>query len=117
MQYVRRLYSDAEKLEIVKSFLASGETMDVFQSKNGMGHCTLSRWMTKFGFLNDTKDQSAMDKSQEKSANEITLEAKIIQLEKELEHAKLQSLAYKTMIEVAEEELGIDIRKKSGAKQ
>jgi hypothetical protein len=53
----------------------------------------------------------------EKSLREQTLEAKIAKLEKELEAEKLKAEAYNALIEVAEEELGIDIRKKAGAKQ
>lgn len=42
---------------------------------------------------------------------ERTLEAKVAQLEKKLKEEQLKSMAYSTMIDVAEEELGIDIRK------
>ena len=61
--------------------------------------------------------KKAVERSPEKSQRELTLEAKVAQLEKELKEEKLKSLAFSTMIDVAEEELGIDIRKKSGAKQ
>lgn len=117
-----RIYSNAEKLRIIEEFLKSGMTMEAFQVKNGMGHCTLSRWMTKFGISNtSTKQFIEMKKTQEndteKTLKERTLESKVAQLEKELKDEKLKSLAYSTMIEVAEKELGIEIRKKSGAKQ
>lgn len=61
--------------------------------------------------------KKAVERAPEKSQRELTLEAKVAQLEKELKEEKLKSLAFSTMIDVAEEELGIDIRKKSGAKQ
>ena len=48
---------------------------------------------------------------------ELILEAKLAQLEKELKDERMKTLAYKTLIDTAEEELGIDLRKKSGAKQ
>ena len=41
----------------------------------------------------------------------------ILQLEKQLETAQMQNLALNTLIDVAEEELSIKIRKKSGTKQ
>ena len=37
-------------------------------------------------------------------------------LERELREARLEAKLYRTMVEVAEKELGIPIRKKSGAK-
>ena len=45
------------------------------------------------------------------------LELEVERLKKELEYEKLKSMAYSTMIDVAEEELHINIRKKAGAKQ
>ena len=42
---------------------------------------------------------------------------RIKELERLLEDERLRSLAYSTMIDVAEEELGVPIRKKSGPKQ
>ena len=61
--------------------------------------------------------KKVVERSLEKSLRERTLEAKVAQLEKKLKEEQLKSMAYSTMIDVAEEELGIDIRKKSGAKQ
>ena len=121
MEKVRH-YTEAEKLQIIEEFLQSGLTMETYQEKNGMGHCTLSRWMTKFGFSNTSSKQSTeMKKTQEntteKTVRELTLEAKVARLEKELKNEQLKSLAYSTMIDIAEEEFGIDIRKKAGAKQ
>lgn len=117
---VVRNYSDSEKLQIIDEFLNSGECMDRFQEKYGMGHCTLSRWMVKFGLSKVSQPQVIQMKekqSPEKTVREQTLEAKITRLEKELEAAKLKAEAYNALIEVAEEEYGLDIRKKAGAKQ
>ena len=122
MKQETRRYNDAEKLQIIEEYMNSGESMETFQAKFGMGHCTLSRWMTKFGLLNTSQKQfnemkKAVEPSPEKSKRELMLEAKVAQLEKELKEEKLKSMAFSTMLDVAEEELGIDIRKKAGAKQ
>ena len=61
--------------------------------------------------------KKTLENTTEKTLRERTLETKVAQLEKDLKDEKLKSLAYSTMIDVAEEELGIEIRKKSGAKQ
>ena len=42
---------------------------------------------------------------------------RIKELEKALEYEKLRSLAYSTMIDIAEKEFNIPIRKKPGTKQ
>lgn len=122
MERESRSYNDAEKLQIIEEYMNSGESMETFQAKFGMGHCTLSRWMTKFGLSNTSQIQfnemkKVVERSPEKSLRERTLETKVAQLEKKLKEEQLKSMAYSTMIDVAEEELGIDIRKKSGAKQ
>lgn len=45
------------------------------------------------------------------------LQKKMKQMEKQLEDAQMKNIALETMIDVAEEQLKIDIRKKSGPKQ
>lgn len=45
------------------------------------------------------------------------LQKQIKALEKDLEHAQMKNIALETMIDVAEEQLKIKIRKKSGPKQ
>lgn len=114
-------YSDAEKLELIHAFNSSGMSMDQFARINGMGHSTLSRWLFNFAELTSVTDKALMKNSKNngsfKSKQELVLEDKIRNLEKALEHEKLRSLAYSTMIDVAEEHFGIEIRKKPGAKQ
>lgn len=45
------------------------------------------------------------------------LQKQLKAIEKQLEEAKMRNIALNTLIDVAEEKLKIDIRKKSGAKQ
>ena len=122
MEVKRRIYTDAEKLGIIMEYMNSGESMEKFQTKKMMGHCTISRWMTKFGLSKTSHKQfeemgKKTEVSEDKSQRELILEAKLAQLEKELKDERMKTLAYKTLIDTAEEELGIDLRKKSGAKQ
>lgn len=52
-----RHYSDAEKYQILTEWMNSGESMEAFQVKYGMGHCTISRWMCKFGLSKTPNDR------------------------------------------------------------
>ena len=52
-----RRYDDAEKLQLIAEYIHSGESMESFQVKYGMGHCTLSRWIAKFGMSNTSEEQ------------------------------------------------------------
>ena len=117
-------YPDEEKLSLLEEFRDSGVSMNQFQKFHGLGHCTISKWMIKFGLSNEKSNSVVlkMSKNRKKTTSSADmshriLEARVQQLEQELKAEKLRALAYKTMIEVAEEELGVDISKKAGAKQ
>jgi cell division septum initiation protein DivIVA len=45
------------------------------------------------------------------------LEKRIKELEKQLEHAQMKNVALNTMIDIAEQEYKLEVRKKSGPKQ
>lgn len=120
-------YTKEEKLEILQRFYQSGQTMDRFQEENHMGHCTLSKWMSIFAKETNlpplnTRVMAKIDDMEKRKQKASALDVKHLELEverlkKELEYEKLKSMAYSTMIDVAEEELHINIRKKAGAKQ
>lgn len=55
--------------------------------------------------------------SSEERADNKKLEERIKELEKQLEYAKMKNVAINTLVDVAESELKISIRKKSGSKQ
>ncbi|HCV15791.1 MAG TPA: hypothetical protein DF637_05610 [Rikenellaceae bacterium] len=117
-------YTDDEKMEILDEYLSSGLPMDVIQRKYHMGHCTISKWLSKFELSNFRETQfKTMAENRtnspyvSKSRKELELEEKIKNLEKELKLEKLKTLALETVIDVAEKELKIDIRKKAGAKR
>lgn len=58
-----------------------------------------------------------MEKKDKVVASEYELKERIKQLEKALLNSELRATAYETMIEIAEKELKINIRKKSNTKQ
>lgn len=112
----RRTFSDSDRLQLINEYLASGESKEVFQAKRRLGHSVLSRWMLNFGISEQTKPIQ-MPKTETKNYYEQQLQDGIARLKKELEYEKLRSKAFETMIDIAENELNVNIRKKSGAKQ
>lgn len=115
-------YPDDFKLKVVQEYLASGVGRQVLQKKYGLpGNGYIHRWMRNFGLtVSNQKPHlipSTMTKGAGKTSKERELEAKIKQLEKDLEYERLRSQALDTMITIAERDLKIPIRKKSGAKQ
>jgi len=81
------------------------------------GNMTVYRWIAQFqdGILRPSKPlYMAKYKKSVKKADAVSVSPS---LEQELEMLRLKVLAYETMIEIAEKELGISIKKKSSAKQ
>jgi len=58
-----------------------------------------------------------MEKEINKTSKELEQEIKIKKLEEELKREQFRTKALNTMIDIAERELKIDIRKKSGTKR
>jgi transposase len=115
-------YSDELKLEAVQEYLYTGIGLEELKKKYSIaGDGSIYRWMRKFGLSTSGIEPSSINTSMkevtEKTSKEKELESKIKQLEKDLDYEKLRTQALDTMINIAERELKITIRKKHGAKQ
>jgi transposase len=115
-------FTDEFKHQVVQEYLETDLSQVELQKKYGIkGSSSILNWMRKFGLKEPSEDQikirQVMSKETEKTSHERELEAKVKELEKLLEHEKLRTLALDTMIDIAERELKISIRKKSGAKR
>ena len=117
------------KKEAVREYLVDGIPYRSLSKKYGVSRTTINKWVLVHQGIYDlprSHKQVTYDLQQKtlgtKSKQIIRqdqsdLEKKIEVLEKQLEWEKLRSLALDTMINVAERELNIDIRKKPGTKQ
>jgi transposase len=115
-------YTDEFKYKVVLEYLNSDSSYEVIMRKYGIkGDGCISSWRRKFGLSNPSDDQLMLNKSMseeiEKTARERELEAKVKELEGALAHEKLRSLALNTIIDIAERDLKIPIRKKPGTKR
>ena len=109
-------------MAMIQEYLTTNISMNQMTKKYHIGHTTIPKWMRIFGIPmpNKASAQNIMSQDnieKEKPVSNETLEARLKELQAELDREKLKNLALTTMIEVAEEELHIDIRKKAGAKQ
>lgn len=110
---VQPYYSDSFKLGVVMRVVNAELTKDQARIEYGIGgKSSILEWMRKYGYCRDPHIQQAMTKPQEKP-DPIDLKKKVRQLEKQLHNERIRSEFYRTMIDVAERELGISIRKKS----
>jgi transposase len=115
-------FTDEFKFMVIQEYLNTDISRKELQEKHGFrGNSAVSDWMRKFGGNKATDEQisiqKTMSKEVDKTPQERKLEAKIKELEKALEQERLRTLALNTMINIAERDLKISIRKKSGTKQ
>lgn len=106
-------YSDSFKLGVVMRVTNGQLTKEEARQRYGIGgNSSILEWMRKYGYCTETSSQRAMAKTENPLDSE-ELKKKVRQLEKQLQNERIRSEFYRTMIDVAERELGICIRKKS----
>jgi transposase-like protein len=115
-------FTDELKLQVVQEYLETDMSQqEVMQKYNIRGSNCITNWMRKFDLQAPSRQQielqRTMTKQKEKTPYEQELEAKVKKLEQQLDYEQLRTLALDTMIDIAERDLKISIRKKSGAKR
>jgi transposase-like protein len=110
-------YSDEFKQAVAQEVLDGLICKDEARRKYGIkGKSAVLYWIRKFDHLKSGSMKSKVDiKRTGKSIEE--LEAENRRLREELEMEQLRVRALNVMIDIAEDQLNIPIRKKSGAKQ
>lgn len=126
-KYVRRTqkdYSMSFKLSVVQEYETSRLSLESIQRKYGIqGSQTVKRWIQKYGnFDVSNKSHIPMEKSKEQQLLELEQKVKLLErknarLEKELELKDMKAEFFDTMIDIAEKEYHIDIRKNSFPEQ
>lgn len=118
------------KDQIIQEYLNTGCGFRKLAGKYGISRTTICKWVLIHQGIHNlppTQNQqsystSSMNSSPKKvgDQNQQTNEAllqKIVALEKQLEHQQLKVVVLDTLIDVAEKQLNISIRKKPGTQQ
>ena len=102
---------DEKKIEVVAEYLKGGVTVRELERKYGTSRSAIHRWIKEYeaGEVRELEGEVAKD-------TEMST-ADVKRLRKELEEARLYNKLLNAMIDIAEEQFDIPIRKKSGAKQ
>ena len=113
-------YPDEFKRKLAQEYLSGRFSYAVAAEEYGLKNKTvvkdIIRWYREKYDLGMTNDVLPMKKAKTTS-QDLKLEERIKQLEADLRMSKLQVEALETMIDIAEDQLKIDIRKKSGTQQ
>ena len=132
IRHPSKYFSDEEKHFIIQDLISSQCTKrDIWEKYTGQEeeHGQLLRWMRKLGydtgiktrrsnFVSNSiqmKKQPSQDNSTESFEN-LQLKKRVEELEKQLKDAELKAIAFSTMVDIAEKEFNIPIRKKFNTK-
>ena len=126
-EYIRRTqkdYSMSFKLQVVQEIERGELSMTSASRQYGIqGNETVSRWLRKYGNF-DWENQTPphMEKSPEQRILELEQQVKLLEkqkafLEKQVETADKKAIIFDMMIDLAEKEFNIAIRKKCSPEQ
>lgn len=124
---VRPSYSNEFKRKIIKEIIIGKYTKNESMKLYGISWMSIQRWLNNFGqsvILEEGIEEIILKKSNMSHPKKITesekvkeLRAQIKKLEKELQDAELKARLYDKMIDIAEDQFKIPIRKKYVTKQ
>lgn len=125
--YIKRTqkdYSLSLKLQIVKEVESGESTITTSRKKYGIqSHGTILNWLRKYGNFDwENQRPYAMEKTPEQRIMELEAEVKLLEkqkafLEKQAYIADKKVIFFDMMIQLAEKEYHIDIRKNSPPEQ
>lgn len=131
IQKAGKYFTETEKHQIIQELFSSQCTKaEIWEKYTGQAeeHGQLLRWMKKLGYNTDIKTRRPNIVSNfylmpKKKANpdngsfeNLQLKKRIVELEKQLKEAELKAIAFSTMVDIAEKEFKIPIRKKLNTK-
>jgi len=124
----RIYFTDEEKRLIIEDYLSgNGTKKEIYQKYTGytQEHGKISKWMRSYG-IKDRCGKCATFELMPKRKKEVVVEPdefevqilkkRIEELEKQLHSSEMKAIAFSTMVDIAEKEFNIPIRKKHNTK-
>ena len=136
VQKARNYFSETERHQIIQELISTRCTkQEIWQKYTGEEeeHGQILRWMRQLGYdytiktrsRNFATNQIVMQKKKKPkesfeeendSFENLQLKKRIIELETQLKNAEMKAIAFSTMVDIAEKEFNIPIRKKLNTK-
>ena len=111
-----RSYDVKQKRHIATEVSSGRITVPLAEVKYNIPRTTIYDWVKQYGY--DIATANPPEQMSEEQKDKLSkLQAENEAVKKVLEESRLKVLALETMIDIAEKELSIDIRKKPGTKQ
>lgn len=128
LELKRTFFTNDERHAIIREYLSSNCTKEsIWRKYSGKAdHGALVRWIRELGYkdrgLVSVKKTTFAPMSKHKQSRSeddfeiLQLKKRIAELEKQLKDAEMKAIAFSTMVDIAEEEFKIPIRKKFNTK-
>jgi len=124
---IRQMFDEAFKRQVIEEYLSTGCTkMELLRKYNIHFKSAIQTWMKKLGYSDpyelkprrfaSINTLSLASIPNDKDADLTNLQKRIKELEKQLLDEQLRSEAYLRMIQKAEQELKVSIRKKTNTR-
>ena len=112
-------FSEGFKLHVVEEVESGRISQSEASRKYGiLGHSTILKWCRKYGRHTSQRGTRNTEMRMDKKETELLLlQNEIKALKQELEDARFKNVVWETLVDVAERELKVPIRKKYGAKR
>jgi len=108
-------YEVALKRRVASEYIHGDRSTTELGEFFNVPHQSVSRWAKQFSSeLPHSKNIAVTDQEQKEMAE---LQNQLKLLKEKLEYEQMKNFALETLVDLAKEELGIDLRKNSGAKQ
>jgi transposase len=119
MREGRGRYTEAMKRHVVREVEAGRISQAEASLRYGiLGHSTILKWCRRYGHEPTNRTPGLRVKGMNEQEIELLqLQNEIKELKRELEGARFKNIVLETLVDVAERELKIPIRKKYGAKR
>lgn len=125
-----RDFSLSDRHQIIQEYLSSGKNkVDIWYKYTGQTeeHGQLLKWIRRYGyedcnskneinFARSMKNCKVKNHQPEESFEILQLKKRIAELESKLKDAEMKSIAFSTMVDIAEKEFNVPIRKKFNTK-
>ena len=106
----------AKKRKAAKEYLEGNQSLTQVAIQYGVTKVHISRWAKEFsGELAEEQIILPMTEQEQKEMADLQKQLKAVK--EKLEYEQMRNFALETMVDLAKSELGIDLRKNSGAKQ
>ena len=104
--------------EVVRKYKTGSFTLRELESEYGVSSSTVHRWVKQAEAVGGIEELERLEVRGELTARQrSSLPADVRELQKELMEARLYNELLNAMIDIAEDQMGVDIRKKRGAKR